>query len=403
MNLGVKPKIINFVDDIQNRGGVFHLKDQLSLYLHFPFCKKKCVYCDFNSFSGLEELIPPYFRALKIELQKYLPESRPINSIFFGGGTPSYLPAPLLAELLSFIEEHFQVRPDAEVSLEVNPGTIGSSELALLKSAGFNRLSIGLQAWQDNLLKNIGRIHSLNDFIKIYQAGRSAGFSNQGIDIIYGLPGQKVQEWAETLKEVVSLQPEHISAYGLQLEAGARLAKDVELGLIQLPSEDEVVEMMNLTMEYLPNNGYRHYEISNYAKPEFESVHNMRYWRGNDYLGFGAGAYSTVNGERWYNIKEPGDYIDALSKGDFPIKSREKLEPKTRAAEALMLGLRLRNGLNLNEFKAEYGIDLQKTAEPYLTSLLEQKLLSVNDSCLALTNAGIRLSNSVISSLFFGI
>ena len=348
-------------------------------------------------------MIVPYSIALKAEIQKYLPVSRPIGSIFFGGGTPSYLPVKILTDLLNFLKEHFQIEPDGEITIEVNPGTIDSPKLALLKSVGFNRLSIGLQAWQDLLLKNIGRIHSLHDFLKIYQAGRFAGFSNQGIDIIYGLPGQKVPDWAETLREVASLQPEHISAYGLQLETGTQLAKDVERGLQQLPTEEEVVEMMDLTMTYLPNKGYRHYEISNYAKPGFESVHNLGYWRGDDYLGFGAGACSTVNAERWYNIEEPGDYIEVVCEGAFPIKSREKLDLKTKAAEALMLGLRLRDGLDLHKFEAEYGIDLQKTAEPYLTGLLEEKLISLNDSRLVLTDAGIRLSNSVISSLFFGI
>lgn len=352
---------------------------------------------------GLESLIVPYSKALKGEIQKYLPEPRLISSIFFGGGTPSYLPVKILAELLHFIKEHFQIKPDVEITLEVNPGTIDGPELALLKAAGFNRLSIGLQAWQDYLLRNIGRIHSLVDFLKIYQAGRNASFSNIGIDIIFGLPGQTVQDWAETLREVAFLQPEHISAYGLQLEAGTSLAKEVEQGLKRLPSEDEVVEMMSLAMAFLPNKGYRHYEISNYAKPGFQSVHNLGYWRGNNYLGFGAGAYSTINAERWYNIEGPGEYIEAVLKGAFPVKSREKLDSKTKAAEALMLGLRLRTGVNLHEFKAEYGIDLLSTAEPYLTNLLEQKLLVLNDSNLALTDAGIRLSNSVISSLFFGI
>lgn len=375
----------------------------MSLYLHFPFCKKKCAYCDFNSYSGQESLIGQYFNALKAEIQKYLPEPRLVGSIYFGGGTPSYLPVQLLAELLGFITEHFRTKPDAEITLEVNPGTIDCQELASLKSAGFTRLSIGLQAWQDHLLRSIGRIHSVDDFLKIYEAGRSAGFSNLGVDLIFGLPGQTVQDWAVTLKEVTALQPEHISAYGLQLEAGTQLAEDVKLGRKLLPSEDEVVEMMDLAMTYLPDKGYQHYEISNYAKPGFQSVHNLGYWYGGDYLGFGAGAYSTDAGERWYNIEEPWDYIEALCQGTSPIKSREKLDQKTKAVEVLMLGLRLRAGIDLREYQAEFGIDLLKKAEPYLSNLLEQKLLVLTDSRLVLTKAGIKLSNSVISSLLLGI
>lgn len=375
----------------------------MSLYLHFPFCKKKCAYCDFNSYSGLESLIDQYSKALKTEIQRYLPEPRLVGSIYFGGGTPSYLPVQILAGLLGYIKEHFRIKPDAEITLEVNPGTIDRQELASLKSAGFTRLSIGLQAWQDHLLKSIGRIHSLDDFLKIYGAGRSAGFSNLGVDIIFGLPGQTVKDWTETLKEVTALQPEHISAYGLQLETGTQLAEDVKLGRKLLPSEDEVLEMMDLAMTYLPDKGYQHYEISNYAKPGFQSVHNLNYWYGGDYLGFGAGAYSTVAGERWHNIKEPWDYIQAVCQGASPIESWEKLDPKTKAVEVLMLGLRLRAGIDLREYQAVFGIDLLKTAEPYLTSLLEQKLLVLIGSRLALTTAGIKLSNSVISSLLLGI
>ncbi|MGE5604538.1 MAG: coproporphyrinogen III oxidase, partial [Bacteroidota bacterium] len=200
-----------------------------------------------------------------------------------------------------------------------------------------------------------------------------------------------------------ALQPEHISAYGLQLEAGTQLAEDVKLGLKSLPAEDEVVEMMDLAMTFLPDKGYQHYEISNYAKPGFQSAHNLVYWRGGDYLGFGAGAYSTVAEERWYNIENPEVYIETVCQGTSPIKSREKLSPKIKAAEALMLGLRLRAGVDLGKYKAEFGIDLLKTAEPYLTNFLEQKLLVLNESRLALTDAGIGLSNSVISSLLLGI
>lgn len=346
----------------------------------------------------------PYADALKNEIRRFLPEPRWISSIFFGGGTPSYLPVKILTDLLSFLKEHFLIKPDAEITIEVNPGTINSPELDLLRSAGFNRLSIGLQAWQDQILSSIGRIHSVVDFLKVYQLGRTAGFSNLGVDIIFGLPGQTIQDWAETLAEVTALQPEHISAYGLQLESGTELAKNVAEGLIQLPSEDEVVEMMGLVMDYLPNQGYQHYEISNYAKPGFESVHNLGYWQGDDYLGFGAGAYSTVAGERWYNLTEPWKYIDAANNGAPVAAGREKLDQKTKAAEALMLGLRLRDGVDLPKYEAEYGINLLEVARPYLTSLMERNLVVIKGgSRLVLTKTGIMLSNSVISSLLVGV
>ena len=333
----------------------------------------------------------------------YLPEPHLINSIFFGGGTPSYLPVNILTDLLGFIKGHFLIRPDAEITIEVNPGTIDHGELALLKSAGFNRLSIGLQAWQDHLLKSIGRVHTWDDFLEIYQAGRGVGFSNLGVDIIFGLPGQTLQEWAETLRGVVSLHPEHISAYGLQLEKGTVLAKDVERGLVRLPSEDEVVAMMSLAMNYLPQKGYQHYEISNYARPGFQSAHNLGYWRGNDYLGFGAGAYSTLNDKRWTNIEGPWHYIDAVVEGTSAVKSCEMLDQKTKAVERLMLGLRLKAGVDLLKYEAEFGIDLLKTAGPYLTNFIGQNLLVLDGQHLTLTDAGIMVSNTVISSLLNGV
>lgn len=347
----------------------------------------------------MEDLIVPYVKALKTEIESYLPEGRRVRSIFFGGGTPSYLPVELLADLLCFLKDNFLLSPKAEISIETNPGTVKGPELAELKSAGFNRLSIGLQASQDRLLERIGRIHSWNDFLNIFESGRNAGFNNLGVDLIFGLPGQTLHDWEETLERVVSLKPEHLSAYGLQLETGAKLAMEVEQGYIQLPSEDEVVEMMNLSMSYLPDQGYQHYEISNYAAPGFQCLHNLSYWRGDNYLGFGAGAYSTDNNERLFNIKEPWDYIKAVNNGASPIRERESLDLKTRAIEALMLGLRLGSGLNLQEYEAKYGIDLIKTNGQYLKNLMNQELVVLNGSSLALTKAGFILSNSVISSL----
>lgn len=347
----------------------------------------------------MENLIVPYVKALKTEIKSYLPEQRLVRSIFFGGGTPSYLPAELLEELLCFIKEHFQLSHNVEITIETNPGTVQKSELAQFKSVGFNRLSIGLQASQDRLLKGIGRIHSWVDFLNIFEAGRSVGFNNLSVDLIFGLPGQTLHDWRETLERIVSLQPKHISAYGLQLEPGTKLAADIRRGLAQLPSEDEVVEMMNACMDYLPEQGYHHYEISNYAKPDFECDHNLSYWRGNDYLGFGAGAYSTDNNERWFNINEPWNYINTVSKRGSVIKERESLGAKTRAVEALMLGLRLCSGVNLQEYEAQYGIDLMKVSGQHLKNLVDQKMVSLNGPTLALTKTGVRLSNSVISSL----
>ncbi|HBF39110.1 MAG TPA: coproporphyrinogen III oxidase, partial [Firmicutes bacterium] len=235
--------------------------------MHFPFCKRKCYYCDFNSYSGIDQLMPEYGQSLIAELKRFLPERRMIRSVYFGGGTPSYFPAQLLIKILQFIKENFFIGEAAEVTIEVNPGTTGFEGLSLFHEAGFNRLSLGLQASQDELLAAIGRIHNWRDFLTIYQQAGKVGFTNIGLDLICGLPGQSVKAWQESLQKVVSLNPEHISAYALQLENGTPLDGMVADGLLTLPTEDEVVHMMRITMDFLRENGYEHYEISNFARP----------------------------------------------------------------------------------------------------------------------------------------
>lgn len=375
------------------------MRHSLALYVHFPFCKQKCCYCDFNSYSGLEQLIPDYFKALRAEIDRYLPQSRPVPSIYFGGGTPSYLAAELLTEILSYLKANFFTTPLTEITIEVNPGTVNIEKLIELKEAGFNRLSIGLQASQDHLLKAIGRIHSWDDFVSCYQLAREVGFANIGVDLICGLPGQSLTDWQQTLDQVVAMQPEHISAYGLQLEPGTLLYNLVEQKKLVLPDEDQTAAMMEYAMKFLPGHGYQHYEISNYAKPGRESVHNMNYWLYRDYLGFGAGAYSTVYGERWFNIKDPKLYIQRICNGLSAVAGRELLNQRTKAIETLMLGLRTRDGINLRQYKEAYEIDLMHKARVELASLFAEKVLTKRGEFIALTDKGFMVSNYVISSL----
>ena len=231
------------------------MEKQLSIYLHFPFCKRKCYYCDFNSASGQEGLIPDYIEALILEMQSYLPQRRHLSSIYFGGGTPSYLPVEELIKVMNYIKAHFLISTQTEITLELNPGTIGVEDLILLKEAGFNRLSIGLQAAQDRLLESIGRIHTWNEFNDVFELAREIGFTNLGVDLIFGLPDQSLADWEETLQKVVALNPEHISAYGLQLESGTKLAELVSDGILKLPTEDEVVAMMRLSDELFAESG----------------------------------------------------------------------------------------------------------------------------------------------------
>lgn len=293
------------------------------------------------------------------------------------------------------------ITPTTEITVEVNPGTIGSEELVLLKKVGFNRLSIGLQAVQDRLLENIGRIHSGKDFLMVYHSARKSGFTNIGVDLIFGLPGQTLSDWRETLDQVIGLHPEHISTYGLQLENETPLAQMVKTGTLQLPTEDETALMMRTAMDILPENGYEHYEISNYAKLGFRSVHNLSYWSGQDYLGFGAGAYSTNYGERWCNEKNPSRYIECLQNHQPLRIDREVIDRRLAVFEALMLGLRMRSGVNLQQFSNQFGINILEKAGTELETLIHQNLLVIREGYLTLSDQAVFISNYVISRLLY--
>lgn len=375
------------------------MESEIGLYFHFPFCKQKCNYCDFNSYCGIEDLIPGYMEAMILEVERDLPQSRPVGSIYFGGGTPSVLPPDLLVYFLNFIRDNFLLKDKTEITLEINPGTTNLDALILFKNAGFNRLSIGLQAVQDRLLQTIGRIHRWLDFQQIYESAREVGFDNINIDLIFGLPGQTIADWKESLEKVTQLKPEHISAYGLQLEEETPLDKLVKSGSLTLPPEDVVVEMMQWVMNFLPEAGYQQYEISNYSKPEYQSRHNLYYWIGHDYLGFGAGACSTFQQHRWSNWAEPREYINKILKGYPVVEESETIDRSIAAIERLMLGLRLRKGIDLKDFQDEFQIDLTKKLRKEIAQLQSNGLVNLTKSHLSLTDKGVLLSNTVIADL----
>lgn len=344
--------------------------------------------------------MPAYVKALESEVQFYLPQpSKIIKSIYFGGGTPSYFPVESLTRILKFVTTHFLVPKKAEITIEINPGTIDVEGLIHLHDAGFNRLSIGLQAIQNDLLKKIGRIHSAQEFFDIFELARETGFRNIGVDLIFGLPGQTLRQWQDTLQTVIELNPEHISAYSLQLEPGTLLHQQVTRKEMHLPSEETVADMMEFTMTHLLDSGYEQYEISNFAKPGFRSVHNLGYWMGHDYLGFGAGASSTRLGQRWVNVKDPQIYIDKLLNGKSVVAERENIDKQTAAVEAIMLGLRLHSGINLKNMREKYGIDLLSNLGHNLAKLSEAKLIEIDNEYFRLTNKGILTSNLVIANV----
>lgn len=370
----------------------------IGIYLHFPFCKRKCSYCDFNSYSGLEELMDEYTKAL-IRQMETAEAGLAVRSLFFGGGTPSLLPPDRLIEVLEAADRRFKLLPETEITLEANPATVTAEALKRLRNAGFNRLSIGLQTSQDRLLEAIGRIHRWSDFTDIFHGAREAGFTIIGIDLIFGLPGQTTADWQETLAAVTALEPEHLSAYGLQLEEGTPLWEWVEKGQVRLPAEEEILAMMERAMKFLPEAGYEHYEISNYAKPGYASRHNLGYWLGEDYLGFGAGATSTFKGKRWTHLEDPAEYIRRVGAGLSTVAEEERLDETTRAEERLLLGLRLRSGVGLSEFKERYGPDLARSLHGPLEYLIGNGWLEMKEGRLRLTDKGVMISNTVIAKL----
>ena len=371
--------------------------NELALYVHIPFCRTRCRYCDFVSSTGHENHIPQYLDSLITEFheQREIWEGRTISSVFFGGGTPTLLDAEDVNQVLNGIVQTGKVSPIAEISIEANPGTIDAIKLKELRKSGFNRLSIGAQCKDDELLRMLGRAHLRRDVEVAIENSRSAGFGNINLDLIFGLPGQSINQWSETLCWAIELKPEHLSCYALQVEDGTPLANEVALKKLILPEESDVVSMMKLTREMLPALGYKQYEISNFAKEGYACQHNITYWKGNDYLGLGAAAFSTVGNGRWSNSVEVIDYIGLIMEQGAPCRKREELTERTRMVEAVMLGLRMTEGLNWEAFRERWGSQ-SDIFEEDKAALIKEGWLMQDGAFLRLTEEGIPVSNLVL-------
>lgn len=373
----------------------------LALYIHIPFCVQRCRYCDFASSTGKEALIPAYRHALITELQReegFWKDAR-ISSVFFGGGTPSLWPANEICRVLEAIMGTGRVAENAEISIEANPGTVDAAKLTAFRHAGFNRISIGAQSSEDRLLKAIGRIHSVAELEQTVSRARAAGFDNLNLDLIFGIPKQTATDWEHTLHWAMSCQPEHLSCYGLQLEEGTPLAKDVALGRVALPSEDEIADMMDLTMKFLPAAGYEQYEISNYSRPGYQCRHNLHYWSAGDYLGLGAGAVSTVGFNRWTNTEGIEAYLESVGSASGPLREGETLTPRQQMAEAVMLGLRLREGVDASAFARRFNISLEDLLGEAIRPLIQDGWLVEADGGLRLTMRSVPVSNEIIGRI----
>ena len=376
---------------------------ELELYLHIPFCVKKCNYCDFLSAPAEEETRAAYVDALLEEIRGFEdPEDYEVVTLFFGGGTPSILLGQEIYRIVEALREKFSFRKEAEITLEANPGTVDKEKLSCYKKAGINRLSFGLQSADAEELKKLGRIHTWEKFLESFQLAREAGFSNINVDLMSALPGQTKESWEKTLRQVLALQPEHISAYSLIIEEGTPFyqlyEKDVERRDAGeepelLPSEEEERAMYEATGRILKEQGYLHYEISNYAKPGRECRHNLGYWQRRDYLGFGLGASTLLNPVRYKNTED----LEAYLGGDFSKKEFFVLTKDNQIEETMFLGLRVLEGVSKEKFREQFSCELRVVYRKELEKLEQEGLLEEEGDFVRLTSRGIDLSNPVLA------
>ncbi len=369
------------------------------LYVHFPFCLRKCDYCDFVSYpvGPRRSTVQPYLSAVRAEAAARAGElaGRRVVGVYFGGGTPTTVDPSDLAALLRDLSGLFRTVPEAEVTVEANPGTVGPDGLATLRAAGFNRLSLGAQAFQDRLLDRLGRVHDAAAIADAVAAARQAGFADLNLDLIFGLPGQSIDDWRESLGRAVDLGPEHIAAYALKVEPGTPFHRDQAAGRLDLPGEDAEVAMYEEARTMLAAAGYEQYEISNWARPGHRSEHNLLYWQNRDYLGLGVAAWSHRGRRRRGNVASLEDYLRMLSDGLDPVAEEEELDPRRAAGEAAFLGLRTIDGLDLAAFDAEYGGRLEELFPGAVDRIVAAGLAAVEPGRLRLTAGGLLLANQV--------
>ncbi len=384
----------------------------VSLYLHIPFCHTKCHYCDFNSYAGLLNWREPYVRGLLREIEwagnlarrsgcagRPTDHPWPCRTIFFGGGTPSLLSAEQIARTLETARRVFAVQPDAEITLEANPGTLELAHLAGLRAAGVNRLSMGAQSFDAGLLRWMGRIHSPEEIESAFWMARQAGFDNINLDFIFGLPDQRLEQWETTLERALALEPEHLSLYSLIVEEGTPLFDWVEAGRVQVADDDLTAEMYLLAQRRLAEAGYVQYEISNWAKPGKACEHNLTYWRNLPYLGVGAGAHSCFGGRRFSTALKVRDYLERVQRDGHAMLEGEDISQELEMAETAMLALRLNEGLSLALFERRYGCSFDAVFAGRLALVEAAGLLERVDGRVRLSERGLLLGNEVFERL----
>ncbi len=374
---------------------------RLGLYMHFPFCKNKCAYCDFYSVVGYDN-ISKYTDALMLQCEDYAVSCEPyaIDTVFLGGGTPTIVPEKNMLDLIDCIYENFHVTEDAEVTMEANPATVNLSQLKKYFKAGINRLSIGVQSACDNELKALSRIHSYEEFEKTYKTARKAGFKNINLDIMYGIPEQTLESFKESLEKIVALSPEHISLYNLKIEDSTPFGAIRDS--LPLPDEDVEFEMYEYAIDYLTRHGYEQYEISNFAKPGYECKHNLKYWTCQEYLGLGTAAHSYFRNTRFSFIKDIDSFVAAIEDTENSSVITDEnytISPSERVGEYIMLALRLKSGINTAEFNRIFDMDFDLMYEDLLPAYVENGFMDKTETGYAFTSKGMYVSNYILSSM----
>ena len=376
------------------------MRRELELYIHIPFCVKKCAYCDFLSGPASNQQIEEYVQALIEEIRYYkeFVKKYEVSTVFWGGGTPSLLTGEQMKALMEALGQTFFIRQNAEITMEANPGTVTVEKLLACQKAGINRISFGLQSVNNEELKMLGRIHTYEEFLESYEAARKAGFQNINVDLISAIPKQTVSSWEQTLQTIISLQPEHISAYSLIVEEGTTFAKLYGEGCKLehlLPTEEDERRMYERTEELLREAGYHRYEISNYAKEGYECQHNLGYWERKEYLGLGLGASSLIEETRFHNTDEMEEYLRDASNPILLRREQEKLDRQEQMEEFVFLGLRKIRGIQEEKFAEMFGEDIWDCYGKNLERVIKEGLLEREEGVLRLTRKGIDVSNYV--------
>lgn len=373
-----------------------------SLYLHIPFCLSKCLYCSFSSFPGLERLYQEYCAALCSDIKNSYRDQHgtPLHTLFIGGGTPTVLDTQQLVSIITACRETYGFTGDAEISIEANPGTVTGADLEYLRSAGYNRLSIGIQSCHDSDLTALGRSHTFSEGRAAFEGAREAGFTNISLDLMCGLPQQTPRDWRESLERALSMQPEHLSIYQLTLEEGTAFHHSFQKDQLSLPEEDAVLEMDDITADLCTRNGFLQYEISNFSRPGYQCRHNIVYWNNEDYLACGAGAVSYLRSKRSRRIADPHLYRSLIEEGRSVIEESEKLDEQAAFRETVVMGLRLLSGVPEQRLASRFGgLSYRDLYGDTITRLIDEGLLEPDTSCLKLTRKGRRFANVVMAEL----